>query len=382
MRHRQLGRTGLSVGEIGMGCEGFLDRPYEQVCEYVDIMEQAGANLIDLYAPNPTFRSELGRALEGRRDRFILQAHLCTVWKHGQYQRTRDIREVKESFESQLKALRTDYAEIGMIHYVDSLADWESIRTGPVLEYARQLLRDGKIHHIGLSSHNPEAALAAVNSGYIDVLMFSVNPCYDLQPANEDMEEMRALKNYEAPLVNMAPERQELYETCQRLGVGITVMKAFGGGDLLNEQLSPAGKALSLYQCIHYALTRPGVACVVSGARTPEELRSSIAYETASPEETDYAAAFAQFPRISWRGHCMYCGHCAPCPVGIDVASVLKFLNLAKAQGTLPETVREHYALLEHPAGACISCGSCEQRCPFGVQVMEHMRQAREVFGK
>lgn len=103
MRYRQLGRTGLSVGEIGMGCEGFLDRPYEQVCEYVDIMEQAGANLIDLYAPNPTFRSDLGRALEGRRDRFILQAHLCTVWKHGQYQRTRDIREVKESFESQLK---------------------------------------------------------------------------------------------------------------------------------------------------------------------------------------------------------------------------------------------------------------------------------------
>ena len=293
MRYRQLGRTGLSVGEIGMGCEGFLDRPYEQVCEYVDIMEQAGANLIDLYAPNPTFRSDLGRALEGRRDRFILQAHLCTVWKHGQYQRTRDIREVKESFESQLKALRTDYAEIGMIHYVDSLADWESIRTGPVLEYARQLLRDGKIHHIGLSSHNPEAALAAVNSGYIDVLMFSVNPCYDLQPANEDMEEMRALKNYEAPLVNMAPERQELYETCQRLGVGITVMKAFGGGDLLNEQLSPAGKALSLYQCIHYALTRPGVACVVSGARTPEELRSSIAYETASPEETDYGGICA-----------------------------------------------------------------------------------------
>lgn len=135
MRYRQLGRTGLSVGEIGMGCEGFLNRPYEQVCEYVDIMEQAGANLIDLYAPNPTFRSDLGRALEGRRDRFILQAHLCTVWKHGQYQRTRDIREVKESFESQLKALRTDYAEIGMIHYVDSLADWESIRTGPVLEY-------------------------------------------------------------------------------------------------------------------------------------------------------------------------------------------------------------------------------------------------------
>lgn len=116
--------------------------------------------------------------------------------------------------------------------------------------------------------------------------------------------------------------------------------------------------------------------CEVLYAQSPQLLRA------APPTLRWYAAAFAQFPRISWRGHCMYCGHCAPCPVGIDVASVLKFLNLAKAQGTLPETVREHYALLEHPAGACISCGSCEQRCPFGVQVMEHMRQAREVFGK
>ena len=52
-------------------------------------------------------------------------------------------------------------------------------------------------------------------------------------------------------------------------GSGITVMKAFGGGDLLSEELSPAGKALTVNQCIHYALTRPAVACVMSGVRTP-----------------------------------------------------------------------------------------------------------------
>ena len=46
----------------------------------------------------------------------------------------------------------------------------------------------------------------------------------------------------------------------------------------------------------------------------------------------------------------MYCGHCAPCPKGIDVASVTKFLNLCRAQGSVPETVREHYALLPHQA--------------------------------
>lgn len=382
LEYRELGRTGLKVSEIGMGCEGFVGKSYEQVKEMVDVMEAAGVNCIDLYTSNPQVRTDLGRAMEGRREKFILQAHLCSVWKNGQYQRTRVLCEVKEGFQEQLRLLNTDHVEIGMIHYVDSMADWEGVRTGGVLAYAQELRDKGVIGSIGLSSHNPEVALAAVNSGLIQMLMFSVNPCYDLQPADEDVEQLWNEKNYEKPLVNMDPQRQELYETCQRLGVGITVMKAFGGGDLLSETLSPAGKALTLYQCLHYALTRPGVASVMSGARNVEELKTSIAYEQATDEERDYAAAFAALPKISWVGHCMYCGHCAPCPVGIDVASVTKFLNLTKAQGMVPETVREHYAVLPHHAGECVACGACEKRCPFQVPVVENMRQTAQVFGR
>ncbi len=382
MNYRELGKTGLQVSEIGMGCEGLVDHEGTLLVPLLDAAEKAGINYIDLYTPNPQMRSSLGAALQGRRDKFILQAHLCSVWKNGQYERTRKIEEVREGFEDLFTRLGCNFVEVGMIHYVDSLEDWKTVYEGPVMEYAKELKAQGKIKHIGLSSHNPAVAREAAESGLIEVLMFSVNPCYDLQPAGEDCNALWDGKNYEQSLVNMDPEREALYELCSRKGIGITVMKAFGGGDLLNEKLSPAGKALTVNQCIHYALTRPAVATVLAGAHTVEELQTSIAYETASEEEKDYATAFAAFPKISWQGHCMYCGHCAPCPKGIDVASVTKFLNLAKAQGSLPETVREHYEVLPHKAGECVSCGACEKRCPFGVAVIENMQQAKKIFGK
>lgn len=381
MEYRELGRTGIKVSVIALGCEGFVANEGALTEQLLNAAEQGGINCIDLYAPQPEMRSRLGKWLRGRRGKFVLQAHLCTVWQEGQYKRTREIGEVKASFEDLLTRLATDYIDIGMIHYVDSLEDWEAVAGGPVMAYAREMQAQGKIRYIGLSSHNPAAAMQAVQSGLIDVLMFSVNPCYDLQPANEDCYALWDGKNYDRQLVNMDPEREALYETCSRLGVAITVMKAFGGGDLLDEELSPAGKALTVNQCLHYALTRPGVATVMSGAHTVDELEKCLEYTTAADVEKDYAAAFAALPKISWEGHCMYCGHCAPCPQGIDVAAVTKFLNLTKAQNSVPETVREHYAALRHHAGECVKCGACEKRCPFKVTVIQNMQEAVKVFG-
>ena len=382
MNYRELGNTGLKVSEIGIGCEGFAEDDCRGAKLLLDEAESQGVNYFDLYTSNPQVRSSVGEALKGRRDKFIIQAHVCSVWKDGQYKRSRQIEEVKAGMEDLLSRLKTDYIDVGMIHYVDSMQDWKTVAEGPVLAYVKELKDKGVIRHIGLSSHNPEVALEAVRSGDIEVLMFSVNPCYDLQPASEDVNELWADENYEKHLVNMDPQRQELYETCQRLGVGVTVMKAFGGGDLLDAAMSPAGKALTVNQCLHYALTRPAAATVLAGAHSVEQLRTSLAYEEASEEEKDYAPAFATFPNISWEGHCMYCSHCAPCPKKIDVASVTKFLNLAKAQGGVPETVREHYEVLLHHAGECIQCGSCESRCPFGVPIIENMKRAAEIFGK
>ena len=381
MNYRTLGSTGLKVSEIGMGCEGFSENGCGMAKELFEVAEEHGVNYFDLYTSNPDTRRAVGRAMKGRREKFLVQSHICSVWQGGQYKRTRKLSEVEEGFEEMMRLLETDYLDVGMIHYCDSLSDWEDIEKNGVLSYARRLKEEGRIRHIGLSSHNPEVAIRAAESGTIEGLMFSVNPCYDLQPASEDVEELWAAKNYAGELMNMDSERQRLYETCQRIGVGITVMKCFGGGDLLDAKLSPAGAALTVNQCIHYALSRPAVATVLVGAHSREQLLQSIAYEDASEEERDYAPALASFPHISWKGHCMYCSHCAPCPKKIDIASVTKFLNLTLAQKKVPETVREHYALLESHAGECIACGACETRCPFGVEIRSNMKRAKEVFG-
>lgn len=382
MKYSKLGNTGLAVSEIALGCEGFMKKTLDETKDMIALATREGVNFIDIYTSQPELRSHIGEAIRGCSDEVIIQGHLCTIWRDGQYKRTRKLEEVKEGFEDLLLRLQRDSIEIGMIHYVDSLSDLDVVLHGDVMRYALALKTDGKIKHIGMSSHNPLVALEAVKSGLIEVLMFSVNPCYDMLPASEDVDALWDDQNYDQKLINMDPDRERLYEVCQERGVGITVMKAFGGGDLLDDALSPAGKALRVAQCIHYALTRPAVASVMAGSHSKKELLECLAYETASYEEKDYAEAFASFPKISWEGHCMYCGHCAPCPRGIDVAMVTKFLNIAKAQGEVVETLREHYALMEHPASSCIACGACETRCPFGVKIIQNMKEAVSYFGK
>jgi predicted aldo/keto reductase-like oxidoreductase len=135
------------------------------------------------------------------------------------------------------------------------------------------------------------------------------------------------------------------------------------------------------------------VATICSGARNEEQLAESIAYCKASPEERDYAEAFANFPKVSWSGHCMYCTHCHPCPAEIDIAFVTKLLNLVVAHNEsngikegsegfrVPDTERMHYEVLEKHAGDCLQCGMCETRCPFDVKIRENMEHAKKVFG-
>lgn len=383
MEMRTLGRTGLPVSAVGMGCEGFEGKTADDCAALLGCAMQNGIRFFDVYTSNPAVRSHLGDALrEYPRDSFALQGHLCTTWENGQYRRTRDIDEVKASFSELLSRMHLSYVDVGMIHYCDDLGDFETICQGPVWHYAQTLRESGTIRAVGLSTHNPDVALAAVESGAMEVIMFSVNPAYDMLPPSSDVDILFEKETFDRVYEGIDPKRERLYRACANAGVALTAMKPFAGGLLLDERQSPFGRALTPEQCIRYCLDRPAVASVFGGMVSEEEIQMAAAAGDGADRGGNYSDVLAGAPRSSFSGHCMYCGHCAPCTAGIDIAAVNRYLDLAEAQGFVPETVRDHYSLLAHQAGECVSCGACLPNCPFGTDIIGKMQRAAALFGQ
>ncbi len=379
MKYRELGKTGLQVSEIGLGGEWLERHNTEEVKEVIDYCEQKGINILDCWMSEPKVRSNIGAAIEEHRAHWIIQGHIGSTWQNGQYVKTRKLPEVKAAFEDLLNRLRTDYIDLGMIHFVDEEAEFHSIMQGEFIEYVQELKKAGTIHHIGLSTHNPAVAKLAALGGVVEMILFSINPAFDMLPATEDLNNYFA-DEYDASLGGIAKERVELYQVCERENVGITVMKGYAGGRLFDAAASPFGVALTPVQCIHYALTRPAVASIMVGYDTNAHVDAAVAYETATEAEKDYASVLANAPKHAYRGQCTYCGHCAPCPNKIDIAMVNKLYDLAVMQDEVPASLKAHYNELTANAKDCVECGGCETRCPFGVNVIEKMQKAKELF--
>lgn len=380
MKYRTLGKTGLSVSEIGLGAEWLERHNAQEVKEIIDRCEEAGINILDCWMSEPNVRSNIGKAIAGKRDRWIIQGHIGSTWQDGQYVRTRQMDKAKEAFEDLLARLGTDYIDLGMIHFVDEVREFHQIMDGEFLEYVLKLKQDGVIRHIGMSTHNPQVAKLAAQSDIIEMILFSINPAFDLLPASENIDDYFKEK-YDESLHGIDPEREDLYRICEQNQVGITVMKGYAGGRLFSDQTSPFGVALTPVQCIHYALTRPAVASIMAGYDSVGHVDAAVAYETATDEEKDYASVLAKAPLHAYYGQCTYCGHCAPCPVGIDIAMVNKLYDLAVMQDEIPATLRAHYEQLSANARDCIGCKGCETRCPFGVAVDSRMEKTAKLFG-
>jgi len=381
MISRILGRTGEPVGVIGLGMEQLEPETRETVVSVVREAAAGGIEWFDLFMATPGIRDAMGEAIRGIRDGLKIAGHLGAVLVDGKTDRSRDPGPAGEAFHDLLRRLHTDHVDALMLFFVDEPDDYErTFGPGGLAELALRLKEAGKARFLGMSTHSVPSALKAVRSGLLDVLMFPVNPAFDLQPGSIRLEALWEAETYRregGARKASPPDRRELYAECARRGVAIVAMKPFAAGLLLDAK-NPSGIALSPVQYLHYALSQPGVCVAVPGCRSVQHVRECLRYIEATEAERDYSALSAT---DLWKleGRCMYCNHCLPCPAGIDVAAVTRLLDAGRAG--MSDALRGEYRRLDRGGGACTACGLCMERCPFGVDVPAAMKEAAAFFG-
>lgn len=380
MIYRPIGKTGMSASIIGLGAEHLDNRPYEECEEVIEAALENDINIIDVFMPGTPVRDNISKALKGRRDRVLLQGHIGSVDIREQYDRTRDIPTCRKYFENLLRSFKTDYIDLGMMFFIDTEEDYKGVFETEYISYVQKLKQEGKIRAIGASSHDPAMAARIVETGAIELLMFSTNLAYDMLPSDINVLTVMGEKIDDAQFKGIDPKRAHLYKLSENKGVAITTMKTLGAGKLVMPEFSPFSKALTVGQCIHYALTRPAVISTLIGCKTRNEVLEAVNYLNLTEEERDYTNSIKTF-KGSLSGKCMYCNHCLPCPSNIDIAATTKLLDIAALdESNIPAQIRGQYNTFLHKASDCIECGNCESKCPFNVKVIENMKNATRIF--
>ena len=295
--------------------------------------------------------AKIGKALEGITEKIHL-AFLAFVNKPISY--------IQSDFESFLKLVNVDYADVFIIACCDKMVEYEAV-TGEnsLLELAKTLREQGKIKFIGFSTHNTEIAHKVISSGEFDVLMYPVNPAFDVLE-DEETYNSDILGNiwdrayeYNSTGKSGIHPRKSVYDACAQNNIGLVAMKPFAGGFIFGVEETAGFTAVNL---ISYALAQKGISNVVPGCENQGQIEEILTYNTGPDSIRDYSEAVKN-SRWSVKGQCLYCCHCMPCPAGIDIAGIFKTKDKDLIQ----------------KATSCTKCGECENRCPFDVEIMEKL---------
>lgn len=361
MRYRTNRRTGDRISELGMGTGYVADIGGEAV-NVIRHAYEGGVNYFDLACARAATYEYFREALGNVRKDIMIQAHFGNQYIDGEYAWTTNGDAIRRSVDWQLKELRTDYIDYGFIHCIDEDMDWAAYKKGGALQFLMEMKEQGVVKHIGLSSHTPAVIQRILDEIPVDMLMFSVNPAFDYHKGDYGN--------------GSVDERTAVYRRCEAEGIGISVMKPFAGGQLFDAARSPLGEALTDYQCLQYVLDRPGVLTALPGMESAGHVERLLGFFEAADEEKDYSV-IADFKPADAVGKCVYCNHCRPCPQGLDVGLINKFYDLALHGDGM---AAEHYRALDRQADACVKCGHCNLRCPFGVDQMARMEEIGHYF--
>jgi predicted aldo/keto reductase-like oxidoreductase len=368
IERRKLGKTDAMVSEIALGGGQLHRSSPKTVAAVIGEALDHGVNYIDV-AQMAGQLAVLRAALSGRRQEVMLAVHPDGLEAKGQVRVSRDTPECEQNFTATLSQLQTDYADVVFITHVDEEGDYQELsRAGAILELALRWKQEGKARSVGISCHKVPIAMQAVESDHFDVLMFPINPAFDCATWESGLTGGRRV-------AEGMPLRKELYLACAAREIGLIAMKPFFGGAYSHR--GSRGMPLTPVQCLSYALSQPGVSAVAAGVKDVNELRATVAYVQAPEQERDFAEAVA---KAKWdlQGNCLYCSHCLPCPSGIDIAEVMRLLDVSRHGPS--RDLRSHYRAQPAPASACSECGVCEERCPFDVPVVEKLKRVVAEF--
>jgi aryl-alcohol dehydrogenase-like predicted oxidoreductase len=217
MERRKLGRQGLEVSALGLGCMGMSEfygpRDDEESIATIHRALDLGVDFFDtadMYGP---FINEelLGRALRGKRERAVIATKFGNVrGEDGSFLGIDGRPEyVRKCAEASLRRLGVDYIDLYYQHRVDPKTPIEDT-VGAMAE----LVREGKVRYLGLS----EAAPATIERAH------AVHPISALQT--------------EYSLWSREPE-DEILPTVRRLGIGFVAYSPLGRGFLSGEIKKP-----------------------------------------------------------------------------------------------------------------------------------------------
>ena len=332
MQTLRLGKTELTVTRLALGGVQLARMSTHEAERVVQTALDLGVNFLETARGYWDSEEKMGRAIKGRRDRIILASKASAP--------TAD--EMAEKIDASLTALGTDYIDLYQYHGCDRPEAYESMQApGGALEALLRAKEQGKIRAIGLTSHQPGLALEMMDNDVFTSVQLPIS------------------------FMNTENHERRLFEVAAARDIGLIAMKPFGGGRLGNARL-----------CMGYVLSLPNVVAAV-GVDCVDHVRELVALAEDPPVLGE--ADRREMARISdevGTQFCRACNYCQPCPEDIKIFQTLWLPVYLAQMGPERVLTPERIEQVRHSA-ACTECRECEQRCPFGLEIVEGLKKCR-----
>jgi len=350
-----LGRTGFESKVLGYGGIKLPGVSEEEAASLVNRAIDLGVNFIDTARCYGDSEAKIGQVMSKRRDEVFLATKVI--------RRTR--KEAEEDIETSLKLLQTDRIDLYQVHDVSARSNYETV-TGPdgALEAILDARDKGKVRFVGVSGHQLDILLEAIETGIYDTVQVAYN------------------------LANSAAA-EALLPRARELNVGVIIMKPMAGGQLLTPvELRPDEEAqkyeITAEAALRFVMTNQNVSVVIPGMRAMHEVEENLAVaERFVPMSQEDIERYTEMAGLLGEGFCRGCGYCQPCPEEIDIAGILRTSGYVKRfQGDwdMRHRMRTQYAAFERTVDDCADCGQCEEKCPYDLPIRGQLKETSEML--